>query len=311
MKAVTVASGRRTKRRLTDQQRKESRAGYLFLLPWFAGILLVTIGPLIASGYLSLTQYNILSAPKWIGLDNFVQIFTADPRFFQALKVTFIYVWVSVPLVLVFALFLALVLNEGIRGLSFYRAIFYLPSLIGANVAIAILWRQVFGGQGLVNDFLSTFGIQGPNWIGNPGYAIYSLIALHVWTFGSSMVIFLAGLRQIPRDLYEAAAVDGANRFRQFRSVTLPLLTPVIFFNLVLNIIGSFQAFTQAFIVSKGTGGPVDSTLFYSLYIYLKGFKDMNMGYAAAMAWVLLILIAIQTAFLFWLSRKWVFYGDE
>lgn len=301
----------RTGRRTSLRQRSENRSGYLFLAPWLLGLLFITVGPMIASAYFSLTEYNILSPPKWIGLDNYITMFTADPRFIQALKVTFIYVWVSVPLLLVFALFLAVLLNEGLRGMAIYRAIFYLPSLIGANVAIAILWRQVFGGEGMFNDFLAGFGIDGPNWIGHPGYALYSLIALHVWTFGSAMVIFLAGLRQIPRELYDAASVDGANRFRRFWSITLPMLTPVIFFNLVLNIIGSFQSFTQAFIVSRGTGGPVDSTLFYSLYLYIRGFKDLSMGYAAAMAWVLLIIIAVQTAFLFWLSRKWVFYGDE
>jgi ABC-type sugar transport systems, permease components len=295
---------------MTLRQRRENRSGYLFLAPWLLGLLFITIGPMIASAYLSLTDYNVLSPPKWIGLENYIQMFTADPRFLQALKVTFVYVWVSVPLLLVFALFLAVMLNEGIKGLAFYRAVFYLPSLLGANVAIAILWRQVFGGQGILNGALSAVGIQGPNWIGNPDYAIVSLIALHLWTFGSAMVIFLAGLRQIPKDLYEAAAVDGGSRVRQFWSITLPMLTPVIFFNLVLAIISSFQAFTQAFIISKGTGGPVDSTLVYSLYLYIKGFKELDMGYASAMAWVLLIIIAIQTAFLFWLSRKWVFYGD-
>lgn len=295
---------------MTLRQRRENRSGYLFLAPWLIGLVFITIVPIIASAFLSFTDYDILSPPKWIGFDNYVRMFTADPRFLQALKVTFTYVWVSVPLLLVFALLLAVALNEGIKGLAFYRAVFYLPSLLGANVAIAILWRQVFGGQGLLNGALGTIGIDGPNWIGNPGYAIISLIALHLWTFGSAMVIFLAGLRQIPKDLYEAAAVDGASRIRQFFSITLPMLTPVIFFNLVLNIISSFQAFTPAFIVSQGTGGPVDSTLFYSLYLYIKGFKELDMGYAAAMAWFLLIIIAVQTAFLFWLSRKWVFYGD-
>ena len=295
---------------MTLRQRRENRSGYLFLAPWLIGLVFITIGPMIASAYLSFTNYDILSSPKWIGLDNYIQMFTADPRFLQALKVTFTYVWVSVPLMLVFALLLAVALNEGIKGLAFYRAVFYLPSLLGANVAIAILWRQVFGGQGILNGALGAIGIQGPNWIADPAYAIVSLIALHLWTFGSAMVIFLAGLRQIPKDLYEAASVDGANRIRQFFSISLPMLTPVIFFNVVLNVISSFQAFTPAFIISQGTGGPVDSTLFYSLYLYIKGFKELNMGYAAAMAWVLLIIIAIQAAFLFWTSRKWVFYGD-
>jgi len=295
---------------MTLRQRRENRSGYLFLAPWLIGLMFITIGPMIASAYLSFTNYDILSSPKWIGLDNYIQMFTADPRFLQALKVTFTYVWVSVPLLLVFALLLAVALNEGIKGLAFYRAVFYLPSLLGANVAIAILWRQVFGGQGILNGALGAIGIQGPNWIADPAYAIVSLIALHLWTFGSAMVIFLAGLRQIPKDLYEAASVDGANRIRQFFSISLPMLTPVIFFNVVLNVISSFQAFTPAFIISQGTGGPVDSTLFYSLYLYIKGFKELNMGYAAAMAWVLLLIIAIQAAFLFWTSRKWVFYGD-
>lgn len=295
---------------MTLRQRRENRSGYLFLAPWLIGLVFITIGPMIASAYLSFTNYDILSSPKWIGLDNYIQMFTADPRFLQALKVTFTYVWVSVPLLLVFALLLAVALNEGIKGLAFYRAVFYLPSLLGANVAIAILWRQVFGGQGILNGALGAIGIQGPNWIADPAYAIVSLIALHLWTFGSAMVIFLAGLRQIPKDLYEAASVDGANRIRQFFSISLPMLTPVIFFNVVLNVISSFQAFTPAFIISQGTGGPVDSTLFYSLYLYIKGFKELNMGYAAAMAWVLLLIIAIQAAFLFWTSRKWVFYGD-
>ena len=295
---------------MTLRQRRENRSGYLFLAPWLIGLVFITIGPMIASAYLSFTNYDILSSPKWIGLDNYIQMFTADPRFLQALKVTFTYVWVSVPLMLVFALLLAVALNEGIKGLAFYRAVFYLPSLLGANVAIAILWRQVFGGQGILNGALGAIGIQGPNWIADPAYAIVSLIALHLWTFGSAMVIFLAGLRQIPKDLYEAASVDGANRIRQFFSISLPMLTPVIFFNVVLNVISSFQAFTPAFIISQGTGGPVDSTLFYSLYLYIKGFKELNMGYAAAMAWVLLLIIAIQAAFLFWTSRKWVFYGD-
>ena len=311
MQALGIRSWRQVRRPTTYHKRRQNRWGYLFLTPWLAGLLFITIGPMIASAYLSLTDYDILSAPKWIGLDNYIHMFTVDPRFPTAIRVTFVYVWVSVPLVLVFALFLAIILNEGIRGLTLYRAIFYLPSLLGANVAIAILWRQVFGGQGLVNQFLGGVGIDGPNWIGHPDFSIYSLIALHVWTFGASMVIFLAGLRQIPKDLYDAASVDGAGTLRQFRSITLPLLTPVIFFNLVLNIISSFQAFTPAFIVSRGTGGPVDSTLFYSLYLYIKGFTELNMGYAAAMAWFLLVIIAIQTGFLFWLSRKWVYYSDQ
>ena len=202
-------------------------------------------------------------------------------------------------------------LDRGLRGLSFYRSAFYLPSLLGASVAIAILWRQLFGVDGLVNVVLGWFGIEGQGWISNPETALGTLMILNVWTFGSPMVIFLAGLRQIPVMYYEAASVDGANRWQQFWRITLPLLTPIIFFNLILQLIGAFQSFTQAFVVSGGTGGPVDSTLFYTLYLYQRGFANLNMGYASAMAWLLLVIIAAFTAINFWASKYWVFYDDQ
>ncbi|RVX47712.1 carbohydrate ABC transporter membrane protein 1 (CUT1 family) [Nonomuraea polychroma] len=296
--------------RSTKRSRREARAAYLFLAPWFVGLLVITIGPIFASLYLSFTDYSLLEEAKWVGFDNYITMFTEDPRFLSSLKVTTIYVVVSVPLQLAFALALALVLDRGLRGLSIYRSIFYLPSLLGGSVAIAILWRKVFGAEGLVNAVLSIFGIQGPGWVGDPDTALGTLILLHVWTFGAPMIIFLAGLRQIPSSYYEAAAVDGAGVWRQFKSITIPLLTPIIFFNLVLEVIKSFQSFTQAFIVSGGKGGPADSTLFYTLYLYLKGFKSYEMGYAAAMAWVLLLIIAGLTAVNFLASKYWVFYGD-
>jgi multiple sugar transport system permease protein len=291
--------------------RREARAAYLFLAPWFLGLIVITVVPIVASLYLSFTDYSMLQSPKWIGLDNYTKMFTGDPRFLTSLKVTTIYVFVSVPLQLAFALLLALALDSGLRGLSFYRSIYYLPSLLGGSVAIAILWRKIFGSDGLVNAGLGLFGIEGTGWVSSPDTALGTLILLHVWTFGAPMVIFLAGLRQIPRSYYEAAAVDGAGRLRKFRSITLPLLTPIIFFNLVLEVIKSFQSFTQSFIVSGGTGGPVDSTLFYTLYLYMKGFKAYDMGYAAAMAWVLLVLIAGLTGVNFLASKYWVFYGDS
>jgi multiple sugar transport system permease protein len=215
-----------------------------------------------------------------------------------------------VPLQLAVALGLALLLDKGMRGLPLYRSIFYLPSLLGGSVAVAILWRQVFGKDGIFNGFLAIFGIDGPGWIGHPDYALGTIIILHVWTFGSPMVIFLAGLRQIPEMFYEAAAMDGAGRVRRFVSVTLPLLTPIIFFNLVLQIIFAFQTFTQAYVVSGGTGGPADSTMFYTLFLYRTGFLQYDMGYASAMAWFLLIVIAGFTAFNVWISKFWVFYDD-
>jgi len=227
------------------------------------------------------------------------------------LSVTFHYVFWSVPLKLGLALGLAMLLDRGVRGLSVYRAVFYLPSLLGSSVAIAVLWRQVFGDQGLVNQLLALLGYQGPAWITHPDYALSTLVVLAIWQFGSPMIIFLAGLRQIPEDLYEAASMDGAGPVRQFLKITLPLLAPVIFFNLVLQAIDACKAFTPAFIISGGTGAPIDSTLFYSLYLYIEAFANFRMGYASALAWILLVIIAIFTAVAFLTSRYWVYYEDE
>ena len=293
--------------------------GYMFLVPWFIGFFGLTIGPILYSLYLSFTNFDLLTAPQWTGADNYVRMFTNDPRFAAAMRVTFFFVLFSVPLKLAFALCVALMLNRGMKGLPLYRALFYLPSLLGASVAIAILWRQIFAGNGLVNQFLTYIGIFGPDsltgmtapsWLSNPNYSLWTLIVLSVWQFGSPMIIFLAGLRQVPEMYYDAAKVDGASAMRQFFTITLPLLTPIIFFNLVLQVIFAFQSFTQAFIVSGGTGGPADSTLFYTLYLYREGFAYLHMGYASAMAWFLLVVIAAFTAFNFWLSRFWVFYDD-
>ncbi|GIH81557.1 carbohydrate ABC transporter permease [Planobispora longispora] len=309
--AVKRGRGRPQPPRGSLRSRREAWAAHLFLVPWFLGLFLITIGPIVASLYLSFTDYSLLDEAKWVGLDNYVTLFTEDPRFWTSLKVTTIYVVVSVPLQLGFALGLALLLDRGLRGLSFYRSIYYLPSLLGGSVAIAILWRKIFGADGLVNAVLAIFGIQGTSYVNNPDTALGTLILLHVWTFGAPMVIFLAGLRQIPGSYYEAASIDGAGTLQQFKSITLPLLTPIIFFNLVLEVIKSFQSFTQSFIVSNGTGGPTDSTLFYTLYLYTKGFKDYEMGYASALAWVLVIIIAGLTGVNFLASKYWVFYGDS
>ncbi|MNJ35588.1 Lactose transport system permease protein LacF [compost metagenome] len=202
-------------------------------------------------------------------------------------------------------------MNKGMRGLGLYRTIYYIPTLLGGSVAISVLWRKMFGGGGVVNSFLlDYFGIQAPDWVSNPKYALSSLVALSVWQFGSSMIIFLAGLKQIPQDYYEASQIDGAGKFKQFMSITIPMLSPIILFNLIMQIISSFQAFTPAFIVSGGKGGPLDSTMFYTLYLYLKGFSFFEMGYASAMAWVLLVIIGIFTAVIFASSKHWVTYGD-
>lgn len=290
---------------------QQNRAAYIFLAPWLVGFFVLTLGPMVASLYLSFTDYELFTSPKWVGIANYHQMFFEDRRYSQALQVTTTYVFLSVPLKLIFALAVAMILNRGIRGLGFYRSIYYLPSLLGGSVAVAIMWRQIFSYNGLVNQLLDKIGVHGPSWISNPKYALHTLVILAVWQFGSPMVIFLAGLKQIPQDLYDASAVDGAGRLSQLFRITIPLLTPIIFFNLVMQIIGSYQAFTSAFIVSGGTGGPADSTLFYTLYLYQRGFTEFDMGYASAMAWVLLVIIAVSTAIAFLSSKYWVHYDDR
>ncbi|KUM34956.1 sugar ABC transporter permease [Arthrobacter sp. EpRS71] len=294
--------------RIRPSRRRKQRSGYLFLLPWFLGMLFTVI-PFFASLYLAFTDYNLFTEPNFVGLANFQAMFE-DPRLIQSLKVTFIYTFVSVPISLAVALLVALVLNRGLQGLSIYRSVYYLPSLLGGSVAIVMLWRYIFGNDGIVNGFLGIFGIQGPAWVTDPQFSLSTLIVLNVWTFGSPMVIFLAGLRQVPGMYYEAASIDGASRWRQFRSITLPLISPIIFFNLIMQLIGSFQTFTQGYVMSGGTGGPADSTLFYNLYLYQKGFTEFEMGYASAMAWLLLMIIAIFTAINFIASKFWVFYDN-
>ena len=292
------------------EKHPDNKVGLAFMTPWLLGLLGITILPMIASLVLSFTDYSMLAAPEWVGLENF-QRMLGDTRLHNSLIVTFAYVIVGVPLQLAAALLLAVVLNHGMRGLAFYRSVFYLPSLLGGSVAISILWRQMFGASGLVNQLLGALGFENlPGWVSTPDTALWTIILLHVWTFGSPMIIFLAGLRQIPQMYYEAASVDGASKVAQFFRITIPLLTPIIFFNLVLQVINAFQTFTQAFVVSGGTGGPSDSTMFYTLYLYLKGFGQFDMGYASAMAWLLLVIVAIFTAINFFVSKFWVHYDD-
>ncbi|GHU35130.1 sugar ABC transporter permease [Spirochaetia bacterium] len=296
---------------------KENASSYVFLLPWLVGFFVLTFYPMIYSLYLSFTQFNILQPPKWIGFRNFFIMFVGndeypkDARFLNSLGVTFRFVFLSVPLKLIFALAVAMLMNQKLRLIPFYRTIYYIPTLLGGSVAIAVLWRRLFAADGIINAILrAAFHADPPAWISNPKYALYTLILLAVWQFGSPMIIFLAGLKQIPQEYYEAASVDGAGKVRQFFAITLPSLSPIIFFNLVMQMISAFQSFTQAFIVSGGSGGPVDSTMFYSLYLYLKGFAFYEMGYASAMAWILLIIIAVLTAFTFRASGSLVSYGS-
>jgi multiple sugar transport system permease protein len=290
---------------------KENLTGYAFISPFIIGFLAFTFIPILASLYLSFTNYNLFSAPRWIGFENYIKMFTADPRYWQSLKVTLIYVVAGVPLRLAFALLIALMLNTASKAVGLYRSLFYLPSLIGGSVAVAIMWRNVFGDEGIVNILLELLGIPSVRWFGEPTAALWMLIFLSVWQFGSSMLIFLAGLKGIPKSYYEAASVDGANGIQQFFKITLPMLSPVILFNTVMQTIGAFMTFVPAFIISKGTGGPLDGTLLYSLYLFIQGFEFFNMGYASAMAWVMLIIVGILTAVIFSTSKFWVHYESE
>jgi multiple sugar transport system permease protein len=238
------------------------------------------------------------------------EVMRVDRYYKKSLSVTFTYVFVSVPLKLIVALAVAVLLNQKLRGVSFYRSVYYIPTLLGGSVAIAVLWRKLFEKEGLVNDLLGAIGFTDlPSWITNPKYSLWTLILLTVWQFGSSMLIFLAGLKQIPLEYYEAASVDGASKVRQFFSITIPLLSPVILFNLVIQIIYAFQAFTQAYIIGGGRGGVLNSTLFYTLHLYIQGWTYHEMGYASAMAWVLLLIIGGITAIIFISSKWWVSYG--
>jgi len=305
-----VPRGRLTRARLVRDLRRNLTA-YVFLLPWLAGFFGLTLGPMLAALFLSFTKFDLLSDPRWVGTRNYLALLQ-DERCWNSVRVTFTYVGLEVPLKLAFALAVAMLLNQGLRAMPLYRAVYYVPSLLGGSVAVAILWRQVFGQDGVVNTILHLLEVPHPPiWIVDPNFALYTIVLLGVWQFGSAMVIFLAGLRQIPRELYEAAVVDGAGRSQRFLRITLPLLTPLVFFNMVLQLISSFHAFTPAFIISNGTGGPIDRTLFYTLYLYQRGFASLKMGYASAMAWVLLLFVALFTALAFATQRYWVFYQDR
>ncbi|MBI5958953.1 MAG: sugar ABC transporter permease [Chloroflexi bacterium] len=308
---------------------RRNAVAYVFLTPWLLGFLVLTLYPMLYSLRLSFTDYDFTKpdSTQWIGLGNYQKMFGSvfgqseftastgevmrvDRYYTKSLSVTFTYVFVSVPLKLIFALAVAMLMNQKLRGVSFYRAVYYIPTLLGGSVAIAVLWRKLFEKDGLVNELLGAIGFTDlPSWITNPEYSLYTLILLTVWQFGSSMIIFLAGLKQIPQEYYEAASVDGANKVRQFFSITIPLLSPVIMFNLVMQMIGAFQAFTQAYIIGGGRGGVLNSTLFYTLHLYIQGWTYHEMGYASAMAWVLLLIIGGITAIIFISSKWWVSYG--
>ena len=292
---------------LKQQLSKESVAGVLFTLPFTIGFLLFMIVPMGISLYYSFCDYDILSLPVFTGLKNFISMFQ-DETFFKTLKVTFFFAFVSVPLKLLFALIVAMLLLENSKMSGFYRAAYYLPSIIGGSVAVSILWKRMFAMDGVVNKLLGMAGIQTIfSWLGDTRTAIWVLILLVVWQFGSSMLIFLSSLKQVPQSLYEAAEVDGASAPAKFFKITLPLLTPTIFFNLVMQMINGFLAFTQCYIITQGK--PMNSTLLYTVYMYKQSFEFYNTGYGAALAWVMLAVIGLITLFLFATKRFWVYEG--
>lgn len=287
-------------------RKREAISFYLFIMPWIIGFILFYLGPILASFYFSLTEWDLLTPPQWIGLENYIRIFFDDPLFYQSLKVTLIYTFSYVPLDLFFGLLAAMLVNRNIRGIGLFRTIYFLPSVL-SGVAYVVMWLWIFNPQsGLINTLLAYFGIEGPRWLLSPTWALPSLILMSLWGIGRSMVIYLAGLKDIPYELYESAEIDGAGGWDKFWSITLPLLTPSILFNLIFGIIITFQSFTNAFIATNG--GPLNATLFYVLYLYRKAFEHLAMGYASAMAWILFLIVLGCTLIIFRSSGRWVFY---
>lgn len=289
---------------------KESTCGFVFALPFTIGFLLFLLVPMLISLYYSFCDYNILTPAKFTGLGNYIKMFTGDETFRHSLKATFYFAFVSVPLKLVFALIVAMILEKNSRMSGFYRAAYYLPSIIGGSVAVAVLWKRMFAVDGTINSLLQMVGVDSHRaWLGDTKTAIWVLILLTVWQFGSSMLVFLASLKQIPVDLYEAARVDGSGKISTFFRITLPLLTPTIFFNLVMQMINGFLAFTQSLIITQGK--PMDTTLFYAVYMYQQSFQFNNAGYGAAMAWVMLLIIGLFTLVLFKTKKFWVYDAGD
>jgi len=288
---------------------KHNRVAYLYIAPWLLGFVCLTLIPFISTLAFSFTDYSVLRPPRFVGLENYIKMFTEDDLFPKSLWVTTKYVFISVPLKLAFALLVAIVLNKKLKGIGIYRTLYYLPSIFGGSVALSILWRMLFMGDGLINRLLATFGLMGPDWLGDQRYSLITISLLQVWQFGSSMVLFLAGLKQVPDYLYDAARIDGAGKLRIFRSITFPLITPIVFFNLVMQTVNAFQTFTTAFVITAG--GPLHSTYLYAILLYDNAFKYFKMGYASALSWVLFVILMAITGLLFKSSSSWLHYMDS
>jgi len=283
--------------------------GYLFIGLFVVGFLAFVLAPFLYSLYLAFTDYNVLSSPTWVGIANFKKMFTEDPLFWKSFFVTLQFAAVQVPARLVFSLIVALALAKVTKMTGVYRVAYYIPSIVGGSVAIAMTWKQLWGNNGMINKLLAFIGLPTVRWLANEKTAIYVLILLGVWQFGASMLIFLAGIKGVPATLYEAAIVDGAGPVRRFFKITLPMITPSIFFNLINGIIGSLQAFNSSYLITRG--GPLNSTLYYGLKMYQEAFQYHKMGYASAMSWFMFIIIVALTAFVFKSSSSWVFYQNE
>lgn len=291
--------------------RNEKIAGYVFISPFIIGFLSFTFLPIMASLVLSFTDFNLLTTPSWVGFDNYVRMFTEDDKYANSLKVTGFYVLLSVPLRLTVALLIALALNRAAKAIGLYRTVYYLPSIIGGSVAVAIMWRYLFGNEGAINSSLQMIGLDGIEWFADPVLALLVLVFLAGWQFGSSMLIFLAGLKNIPGTYYESASIDGANKVQQFFKITIPMLSPIILFNLVMQTIAAFITFTPAYIMTNGEGTPLGGTDLYTLYLFRRAFVFFDMGYASAMAWILLMIIAVMTLLVFKSSTFWVHYESD
>ena len=299
------------KNRSLSIRRKEAFFGYLFISPWVIGFIVFTIGPMLASFYYSFTDYNLASPPKWVGIDNYVHLLTKDPLFWKSLQVTLYYAILSLPLGLALSFIIAIFLNQKIPFVNGWRTIYFLPSVI-SGVGVTLLWVRIFNPRvGMLTPLLASVGIKAPNFLQDSNWIIPALVMMGLWGIGGGMIIYLAGLQGVPTDMYDAAKVDGANIFQRFRFVTLPMTTPIIFYNLVMDLISTFQYFTTVYVATGGTGGPNRASLFYNLYLYQNAFKFNEMGYASTMAWVLFVIVVSLTLLVFRSSSAWVYYEGQ
>lgn len=299
----------RQKKTFREWITRDEVAGHIFILPFIIGLIVFTVFPFFTSLYLSFTDYSVFKSAQWVGFANFNRMFFEDELFWKSFWITFRFAIIQVPVKLAFSLLVAIILSRNTKGIGVYRAAFYIPSLMGGSVAVALMWKQLFAYNGTINSIIAVLGLGPVEWLTSPDTALYTLIGLGVWQFGSSMLIFLAAIKNIPASYHEAAIVDGAGPVRRFFTITFPMLTPVLFFNLINQLIGSFQAFNSSYLITAGA--PLNSTLYYALHLYNESFLFWRMGYGCAMAWFLLVIIGILTAFVFRSSSAWVYYESE